>query len=50
MGKSNETTVLTVYVSNQGAGWILHNVDLVNKHKTEIRYQLKLLLEQMKKD
>ena len=33
MGKSNETNVISIYVSNEDIGYIIHRLDLVEKYK-----------------
>lgn len=50
MGKSNETNILSIYVSNEDAGYIIHRCDLVPKYKKEIIHQLELLLGKVKNE
>lgn len=50
MSKSNETTVLSVYVSNTSTGYIIHRLDLVEKYKKEVIHELELLTAQLKQE
>ena len=50
MGKSNEINVLSIYVSNEDTGYIIHRLDLVEKYKKEVIRELELLAEQLKQE
>lgn len=50
MSKQNETTVCSIYVSNEDTGYIIHRLDLVEKYKKEIIHELELLAAQLKQE
>lgn len=45
---NNETNVISIYVSNNDTGWIIHREDLAKEYKKDILHQLELAIEQLK--
>lgn len=47
MSKANETNVISVYVSNEDTGYIIHRLDLLEKYKKDLLHELELLIKRI---